>query len=368
MTKNGFPFEFNGVIHNNKKGLEACQCFVCKQLIDEDAVRCEDHACDGLFHTSCVSTYCSRCNCGKPVHSDHRTLLFVKTICDMIDAKCNVEGCNFQAKIIDTLKHRKHCPYEMTRCDHCLKTVKKVELEIHKTNICEHRVVRCVNSHLGCNERMEYQDMPVHFCDYALAARLISEKDEQIFALTETLKRKEETITLLKEEITRTKLISPKKEEASPGERKKGRKRGKTFKTHLKDVSKQLQHENQKLVFQTYSYLVTLTDPTKISKRVLSDSLRELPSREEFGIFYQMVPDPICLHDIENKIIENKYESVDDFEKDIIKLRDDMCKVFGPESPMFRDASMLVDKLKEASATDDDTKSVSLRKRKRTEK
>ena len=52
----------------------------------------------------------------------------------------------------------------------------------------------------------------------------------------------------------------------------------------------------------------------------MATDLYHLPSRKKHPLYYQMIVEPIDLTMIENKILSGEYHSIDMFERDVMKL------------------------------------------------
>eukprot|EP01041_Mallomonas_annulata_P011393 gene11393-23840_t len=79
--------------------------------------------------------------------------------CGYVEVPCDNEGCvEFIAKV-ESLEHKKTCPYRLESCQHCTDLFKLVDLEAH-LSVCPKRPVHCENE--GCGETVVLAELKWH--------------------------------------------------------------------------------------------------------------------------------------------------------------------------------------------------------------
>ncbi len=93
---------------------------------------------------------------------------------------------------------------------------------------------------------------------------------------------------------------------------------------------------------EMYSALMDIRaeDESGENRRVC-ELFEELPEREEYPDYYQIIHRPMCLKDIKKKINRNQYSSVEDFEKDI-KLLVNNAQTYNQNGSIVYNDSILI--------------------------
>ncbi|EFC47285.1 SWI/SNF-related matrix-associated actin-dependent regulator of chromatin [Naegleria gruberi] len=109
---------------------------------------------------------------------------------------------------------------------------------------------------------------------------------------------------------------------------------GKSYDKVLADLSDTV----TKKLYQIYMDIGNTTDDTGKS---LVFPFLELPNKEEYPTYYEIIKNPICLHDIERKVRNGSYLGIDDMERDV-KLLVSNAKTYNLEgSPIYVDAETI---------------------------
>lgn len=87
-------------------------------------------------------------------------------------------------------------------------------------------------------------------------------------------------------------------------------------------------------MMRVYSALIKL----KKDGRLLTELFQDMPDRDEYPEYYEIIHAPIALSVIHDKITGNKYTSMDDMERDIIQMTDNAKKFNVPDSEVHLDA------------------------------
>ncbi|KAI5365482.1 putative bromodomain, helicase, Helicase superfamily 1/2, ATP-binding domain-containing protein [Septoria linicola] len=95
------------------------------------------------------------------------------------------------------------------------------------------------------------------------------------------------------------------------------------------------------------------TDPN-VPPRGIIDPFLELPPKQDYPDYYQLIKNPICMKQIENKINKKQYQSLRQFKADISLLCSNCRQYNDDASILFADANTIeracLDKLREESA------------------
>ncbi|XP_061543026.1 protein polybromo-1 isoform X2 [Phycodurus eques] len=91
---------------------------------------------------------------------------------------------------------------------------------------------------------------------------------------------------------------------------------------------------------------------------LISEPFQELPSRKEYPDYYQQITQPLCLHQIKNKMKNNEYDSVEPMDSDLTLMFDNAKRYNLPHSSIYKRALKLQHiqqiKRKELFQRDDD--------------
>ncbi|XP_066994132.2 protein polybromo-1 isoform X3 [Anabrus simplex] len=87
-----------------------------------------------------------------------------------------------------------------------------------------------------------------------------------------------------------------------------------------------------------FTAIMTATDP---DNRLLHTCFQLLPSKKRYPEYYEVIENPIDLKMIATRIQQNKYQTLNDLEKDLLQMTRNACLFNEPGSQIYKDAKTL---------------------------